>query len=156
MKKLLCLLALISVVCVVGCEKVEEKGAYKEGTYFGYNVEESHGEKYVSTAVIYVGENGKIENVFIDSTYTKDGVNTTKKVLGDDYGMKSTSANMGNIEGGAEWYEQIKVLEGKVVAEQGIDWLVLNDSNKTDAVSGVTITVDGYQKALANALKNAK
>ena len=38
--------------------------------------------------------------MFIDSTYlTSTGEITTKKVLGDDYGMKETSATMAIIEG---------------------------------------------------------
>src|SRR5574344_1076494 len=144
MKKILSLLAIISIICVVGCEKVEEKGNYKEGTYFGSYEYESYGAKYVTTSVIYVNEKSKIASVFVDSTYKKDDVNTTKKVLGDAYGMKSTSANNGVIAGGAEWYEQVQKIEEKTIAEQGISWLVMDESNKTDSVSGVTITVDSY------------
>ncbi len=156
MKKLLGLLAIVSIVLVVGCEKVEEKGDYKEGTYFGSYEFESHEQKYVTTAVVYVDKTGKIASAFIDSTYLKNEVYTTKKTLGDAYGMKSSSAEQGNIEGGAEWYEQVEKIEEKVVSEQGIDWLVLDEENKTDSVSGVTITVDTYYKALDAALKSAK
>ena len=44
MKKLLLSLLLILTISLTGCEKVEEKGVYKEGTYFGYASEESYGE----------------------------------------------------------------------------------------------------------------
>lgn len=156
MKKLLSLLAIVSIMLVVGCEKVEKTGKYKEGTHFGTYQYESYGKKYVTTAVVYVDKTGNITSAFIDSTYFKDDVYTTKKVLGDNYGMKDTSAEQGVIEGGSEWYEQIEQIEKKVVSEQGIEWLVLDESNKTDSVSGVTITVDTYYKALDAALKNAK
>lgn len=159
MKKFLMTIMVVSLVLVTGCTKIEEKGNYKEGTYFGSSKEfESYGNKYVSTASVYVGADGKIKSVFIDSTYNKDGANTTKKTLGDAYGMKGTSANIGVIQGGAEWYEQINNLEAKIVQEQGLDWLKWSDDKetKTDSVSGVTITVDTYYEAVTNALKQAK
>jgi len=152
MKKVFLALVLAMLVCT-GCEKVET-GSYKEGTYMGYNID---GES-VTTAVVYVDKNGMIKSCYIDTTYTKNDINTTKKVLGDDYGMKETSADKGNIPGGAEWYEQVKVIEDKVVAEQNLDWVKWQDENNTklDAISGVTITADSYIKAIENALKQAK
>jgi major membrane immunogen (membrane-anchored lipoprotein) len=151
------LLVLLVVFVLTGCEKVNE-GKYKEGTYFGSYQYESYGKKYVTTAVVYIDDAGLIKSVFIDSTYFKNDVYTTKKVLGDDYGMKEASAKNGVIEGGAEWYEQINVFEDKVVEEQGLDWLTFTDEakTKTDAVSGVTITVDTYNAAVKAALDQAK
>lgn len=155
----LCVVA-FGLVLMTGCEKVSEQGVYKEGTYFGYDEYESYGENFVTTAVVYVNENGMIKSVFIDSTYTKNGVNTSKKVLGDDYAMKSTSANMGVIPGGAEWYEQAEKIEEKVISEQGLDWVKWEDEANTkldlDTISGVTISADSYINAVSNALKLAK
>ena len=159
MKKFLVTLMICALVLVTGCTKVEDEGNYKEGIYFGASKEfESYGQKYVSTATVYVGNDGKIKSVFIDSTYNKDGVNTTKKTLGDDYGMKATSANIGAIPGGAEWYEQINNLETKIVEEQGLDWLEWSndEKTKTDSVASVTITVNTYYEAVMNALAQAK
>ena len=157
MKKVLLGLLAIILVCITGCEKVET-GMYKEGTYLGYDFVQSYDDKVVTTALIYVDSNGLIKSCYIDSTHIKDGVNTTKKVLGDDYGMKETSANMGEIPGGAEWYEQVKVIEDKVVAEQNLDWVKWKDEENTklDSISGVTITADSYIKAISNALSQAK
>lgn len=152
--------AFIGLVVLAGCGKVEEKGNYKEGTYYGSTEYESYGAKYVTSAVVYVNENGMIKSVFIDSTYDKDDVNTTKKALGDNYGMKDTSANIGVIPGGAEWYEQVAKIEEKVVAEQGLDWVKWSDDAKTkldvDTISGVTISSDSYINAVSNALSQAK
>ncbi len=161
MKKFLTLsFVLVGLFIFSGCEKVEEKGIYKEGTYFGSVEYESYGANYVTSAVVYVNENGMIKSVFIDSTYDKDSVNTTKKTLGDAYGMKETSANIGVIPGGAEWYEQVKKIEDKVVAEQGIDWVKWSDEAKTkldvDTISGVTISSDSYINAVSKALSQAK
>lgn len=161
MKKILMGLVLVlGLFLVTGCDNIfaPAKGEYKEGTYMGAVEYESYGSKYVVTAVLYVDDNGLIKSCHIDSTYTKDGVNTTKKTLGDAYGMKSASAAQGNIDGGAEWYEQVAVIEDKVIEEQGIDWVTWEDDEKTklDAVSGVTITADHYIEAISKALAQAK
>ncbi len=157
MKKISVIILTVLLVMISGCTKVEQ-GNYKEGTYFGSIELESYGTKYVTTAVVYIGKTGRIESCFIDSTYNKDAVNTTKKTLGDEYGMKETSANIGVIEGGAEWYEQVEVIEKKVVSEQGINWVSWADDTKTklDAVSGVTITANYYIDAIKMALDKAK
>ena len=152
------------VVCLVmgilfftGCTKVEEKGDYKEGTYYGYVESESYGKTYVTSAVVYINEEGSIKSVFIDSTYIKDEVVTTKKSLGDKYSMKATSAKSGKIEGGAEWYEQAKTLETKIVEEQGTNWVKYQSDNATlDSVSGVTIKANTLVEAVNKALEQAK
>lgn len=157
MKKIFGIL-IISLLCLTGCEAVEtEKGEYKEGTYFGSVSSESYGKMYTTTATVYVNQNGMIKSVFIDATYIKDDVVTTKKALGDAYAMKETSASIGNIEGGAEWYEQVETLEDKIVSEQGLDWVTYQEDNSTlDGVSGVTIQVADLIKAVDIALNNAK
>lgn len=160
MKKIILSLTLLLIVFATGCEKVDEKGAYKEGTYFGSINYESYGKSYVTTATVYVDNTGYIKSVFIDSTYFKDDVYTTKKTLGDEYGMKSASAAAGNIENGAEWYEQISEIEEKVVSEQGLDWVKWSNEEETkldvNTISGVTITADTYVKAVDAALSQAK
>ncbi len=156
MKKILFICGLLSVFLLVGCNIITGVGKYKEGTYMGSDEYTSYGKKYVTTAVVYVDFSGMIKSVYIDSTYFKNEVYTTKKVLKDAYGMKGTSASTGNIPGGAEWYEQINTLEDEIVLQQGIEWLKYNDEGKTDSVAGVTITVDSYYKAVNNALEQAK
>lgn len=150
MKKYLGIIfALIVIFAVTGCEKVNE-GKYKEGTYYGYVIDNYGGAENVATAVLYVDSNGLIKSVFLDTVYTKDGVNTTKKSLGNDYGMKARS------EAGKEWYEQVELLEKKVVENQGTSFITINDEGKTDAVAGVTMKVDALYKALNKALEQAK
>ena len=151
MKKYLILLCALFIVglMVTGCEKVN-KGNYKEGTYFGSVVDDYGGSKNLATAVIYVDSNGMIKSVFLDTTYVKDNANTTKKALKDDYGMKSRS------EVKKEWYEQVELIEKKVVENQGISFINLDSNGKTDAIAGVTIKIDALYKALNNALEKAK
>lgn len=149
MKKVLFGLVLVFALFLVGCEKLE--GNYKKGVYFGSKEYTSYGVKYVATAAVTVNEKGMIESVFIDSTYVKNGVNTTKKVLGDLYGMAKT-------EGQLEWFEQVNALEDKIVLEQGLEWFNYSNEEKTDidSVSGVTISVNDYHDAVKIALDQAK
>lgn len=152
---------LLSVFLLCGCEKVEQEGSYKKGIYSGAVTYESYGKTYVTTATIYVGKSGNIENCYIDSTYqTEDGIITTKKALGDDYQMKETSAAIGVIPGGAEWYEQVEQIEKKVVEEQNLNWVKWSDDAETkldlDTISGVTISADTYIEAVKQAIDQAK
>jgi len=141
--------------CTVNNNSV--KGNYKEGTYFGTYQYEYNGQKDVATAVIYVDSTGVIKSCFLDTTYMKDEIYTTKKTLGDSYGMKNTSAGIGVIPNGAEWYEQINAIEAKVLEEQGIDWVKYDENGtKLDGFSGATINVLDLMKALENALNQAK
>lgn len=144
-------MTIIGLLFLTGCEKVEQPGNYKEGTYYGHAKDNYGGETNTATAVIYIDKNGKIKSVFADTTYTKDGNITTKKSLGKDY-------NMSTIMNTKEWDEQIKLLEDKIIQEQGLDWLKWTDNEKTttDSVSGVTIKINAIYEAIGNALNQAK
>ena len=150
MKKLLSLL--LVTVMLTGCGS----NSLKEGTYEGSAVDTLGGQENTATAKITIDAEGKITDVYLDTTYTKDGVETTKKTLGNEYGMKETSANKGVIEGGAEWFEQVEALEQAVIDNQGIDFLNVDEDGYTDAVSKCTIKVDALYKALEDALNKAK
>lgn len=146
MKKLKYVLCLLVVVLLVGCSK-----GYKEGEYTGSAVDSYGGQNNTATAKVTIDKDGKITSVFLDTTYTKDGVATTKKTLKEEYGMLSS---YGSSIG--EWYEQVEKLEQAVVEHQGIDFLKLDDEGKTDAVSGCTIKIDAMYEALSKALDSAK
>ena len=134
MKKKIIVLSMVSLLLLGGCAK-----GYKEGIY-------------TATATVTVDSNGKITSVELDTTYTKDGVKTTKKALGSEYGMYNNP--YGSTIG--EWDTQVKALEDYIVKNQGIDSLKLNEDGKTDAVSGCTIKIDALYEAASNALKQAK
>ena len=144
------LIAIVMCVFVfTGCEKVSE-GNYKEGTYYGSVVDYYGGSNAVASAVVYVDSTGMIKSVFLDTVYTKDDVLTTKKTLGDAYNMKQAS------EVGKEWFEQVNLIEAKVIENQNITFMTLNEDGKTDTIAGVTMKVDALYKALENALNQAK
>jgi len=146
MKKIVCLILALSFI-FTGCDVVTTE--YKEGVYEGSASDTYGGENNTATAKITVNSEGKITDVYLDTTYTKDGVLTTKKALKEEYGMKQYGASY-------EWYEQVEALENAIVQNQGIKFLKLDENGKTDAVSTCTIKIDALYKALENALNKAK
>lgn len=150
MKKIRNLICIFALVLLVGCSK-----GYKEGEYTGTAVDSYGGQENTASAKVTIDSEGKITDVFLDTTYTytnDDGVSvtTTKKTLGDDYNMMSYPGAAG------EWYQQVEALEQAVIDNQGIDFLELDDDGKTDAVSGCTIKIDALYAALEDALEQAK
>ena len=145
--KKIILIGVIGLALLSGCSK-----GYKEGIYTGTAIDSYGGQNNTATAIVTVDKNGKITYVDLDTTYTKDGVETTKKKLGDSYGMYG--GEYGSQVG--EWYQQVEALEKNVVYNQGLDKIKMNDEGYTDAVSGCTIKIDALYEALENALKQAK
>ncbi len=163
MKKLACLFA--AAVLLAGCGGGSGDDANKDNntttstvTGEGTATNESNGETLKTTAKVTM-DGDKFTNVEIDETYKdKDGNDTTKKALGADYGMKETSASIGQIEGGAEWFEQIEFLEN-YIKENGVDGIELNDEGKAtneDVLTGCTINIKPYIEAVKAAKDNAK
>ncbi len=146
-------------------------GTYTPGVHYGDN-----GEGYM--AVVVINANGGIENVTFDAIYCTeikidDPANpgtlisqdpkeysscTTKQTLGFDYNMALYSAST------LEWFEQANLLAGAIVSNQGwvTGWLITADHfDPTDAeviadgIAGVSISINGFQGALEDALTNA-
>ncbi len=134
---------------------VHVKGDYTPGTYFGAS-------EGLYTAVVVINPEGGIQSVFFDAVSCsvdtdEDGTNdsncTTKQTLGDAYNMVTY--------GGAnqEWYMQANELAAAVVAAQGFSaaWTIVDGHfDGVDAVSGVTISVGGFEEALEAALLQAE
>ena len=147
MKKILFVLV-VCMLFVSGCSK-----GYKEGVYTGTAIDSYGGQDNTATAIVTIDKSGKITDVNVDTTYTtSDGVSTTKKTLGTEYGMYNHP--YGSKIG--EWYQQAEALENFVIENQGIDKITLDEDGKTDAVSGCTIKIDALYEAIDNALKEAK
>lgn len=145
MKKLLTLL--LVTVLLTGCGS----NTLKEGTYEGSAIDNYGGEENTATAKITIDSEGKITDVYLDTTYTtKEGIKTTKKELKENYGM----IKYGQAQ--YEWCQQVEALEQAVIDNQGIAFLNIDEDGYTDAVSTCTIKVDALYKALEDALNKAK
>ena len=148
MKKILSI-ALVAIL-LTGCGS----NGLKEGTYEGSAIDTYGGEENTATARVTIYAEGKITDVYLDTTYSIDGVETTKKTLGDEYGMKVGNSDYGQAE--YEWYEQVEALEQAVIDNQGIEFLNVDEDGYTDAVSTCTIQVSALYEALEDALNKAK
>lgn len=147
MNKKICVMGILGLLLLSGCSK-----GYVEGVYTGTAIDSYGGQNNTATAIVTVDANGKITDVNLDTTYTKDGVQTTKKALGTDYGMYGVP--YGSQVG--EWYEQVEKLEKNIVDNQGLDGVKMDSDGYTDTVSGCTIKIDAMYEAVTDALKQAK
>jgi major membrane immunogen (membrane-anchored lipoprotein) len=147
MNKKMFLLGVIGLFLLSGCSK-----GYVEGVYNGTAADNYGGQSNTATAKVTVDSDGKIVDVYLDTTYTKGGIVTTKKTLGADYGMYGVP--YGSQVG--EWYEQVEALEDSVIENQGLKGIKLDSDGYTDTVSGCTIKIDALYKALEDALDQAK
>lgn len=127
---------------------------YKPGIYRESNT--TIGSKYAATdyITIIINDEGKIQNVLIDSLLPIDEKDiskgyTSKQLVGDNYGMKKASKI------GKNWDEQAEIISKNIVDNQGITFTVKED-RKTDGIVGATIKVQGYVELINKILDRAK
>ncbi len=121
---------------------------WKDGTYTGeVSAADEKGWKEMATVTI---SGDKITSVQLNSVNT-DTAKGNKLDLSKsgEYKMVEQGGAM------APWHDQVKALEDYVVANQGLD-VTTNAEGKTDAISGTTISVTGFEQAIDNALSKAK
>jgi hypothetical protein len=160
MKKLIAfffvaLLALSLVAC-------KEREYPVDGVFLGYEVSVSRNAPQVTFVTVTI-EDDKIVAWNIDvrqGTRTNTGTAEvpnytfawnakTKKELGNDYGMKPSSAI------GKEWFEQAAAIEAFWLAN-GVEAMTKNaETGAIDNITGVSIK-DAYSVAALRALENAK
>ncbi|MDO5026748.1 MAG: hypothetical protein Q4E50_02830 [Tissierellia bacterium] len=156
---------------------VEAKDAEKLGlgiySVFGHGTSPAKDEKgakvqfETNMVALASDKDGKIVASIIDTAqnsvaYELDGSlsekfnpqGTTKKELGDGYGMKKNSGI------GKEWFEQIAGLEQYLVGKtlDDVKAMKLEEGKATDAdlLSSVTIAIDEYQKVVTKAIEDIK
>ena len=126
----------------------------------------------VTIVAVTVDENGVIADCVIDAVQAKvnfDGQGQlltdlsapvlSKNELGADYGMGPVSASMGGI--GKEWNEQAQALADYVVGKTADEVLgiAVDEATKpagADLAASVTISIGGFQQAIAQAVERAK
>ncbi len=164
MKKMWLLLLVVSAAFVLTACQPREYAA--DGDYTAYAVG-THNGPQVTTVTVTI-EDDEIVGFYIDTrqggvdqtagadtpdddsddTYEATWNTQTKKELLDAYGMAA-------IAGGLEWYEQAEALEAHWLAN-GVTLDDVDSEGNTDAVTGVSITVDEYYDLALEAIQNAK
>lgn len=120
-----------------------ETQGYQDGSYFAEAADYSKsGWKEVVALKV---EGGKIVSANWNALYKDGGLDKKQSSLIGQYGMKAGGAS-------AEWHEQAIKVEQFLIEQQSLDSLALKEG-KTDAVSGVSITVSGFEALVNQALE---
>jgi hypothetical protein len=117
---------------------------YTPGTYVASSVEPGTYGDTTYFVVLTISANGGIADVYVDAV----SGDSTKKALGDAYGMVDETDNP---DGDLEWYVQAITLEEAIEAAQG--WDVAWDV--ADGLAGVSVSIDTLKIAFEAALLEA-
>lgn len=125
-----------------------QTGPYKDGAY--HAEQDKFADSGWKDTVDLTIMNGNIVAVNWDGV-NKAGGDVKKKVSEDGkYGMKAN----GNSQ--AEWHEEAAKAEQFLLEKQDPKAFAVKDDGSTDAVSGVTIHVNGFTELVEKALEGAK
>ncbi|CAH0120290.1 hypothetical protein PAE9249_02807 [Paenibacillus sp. CECT 9249] len=122
-----------------------ESGAYADGIYFAQEDQfsEKSGWKYM---VLLTVQDGKIIEANWTGAHKNGGPDKKESSKSGQYGMKAGGAQ-------SEWHEQAELMEKALIEKQDPKAIAVKEDGKTDAVSGVSITVKEFtslaEKALA-------
>ena len=127
----------------------------------------------LTVAAVTLNADGTIASIKVDAIQVKtafDATGTlkdtnatefkTKRELGNDYNMKGASQGKGQIEGGAEWFEQADAFEawakGKTLAQ--VEAAMGADQYPTDEqlLAGCTMKINGFVAATKKAITEAQ
>ncbi|KGE19567.1 hypothetical protein [Paenibacillus wynnii] len=123
-----------------------QAGALKDGGYHAEGAEFDPNNGFKSTVDLTVANGNVVAAKF--SGVNKDGVDKQQYSADGKYGMKAAGAQ-------AEWHEEIAKVQAYYV-ENKATAPALNDEGKTDAISGVSISVGEYFTLAEKALEGAK
>ncbi|TCZ76350.1 FMN-binding protein [Paenibacillus albiflavus] len=164
MKKLSMLLAaimLVSVLAACGSKANDEastpaptttpaassdvaQGTLADGNYFAQEDKfEDSGWKYMVEIEV---KDGKIANVNWTGANKDGGMDKKALDKAGKYGMKEKAKAQ------AEWYEQAEKVEKFLIEKQDVKAITFDDKGKTDAISGVSISVNAFAKLADQAL----
>jgi major membrane immunogen (membrane-anchored lipoprotein) len=119
-------------------------GDYTDGYYYAELAEDDQGFTYLGQFQVV---NGTIVGANLNAkSLNEEGKDTSKKELGDDYGMVAYGGAQ------AEWYAQAEAVEAFILANQGFD-VTLDAEGKTDAVAGASIHLTQFVELFNEALK---
>ncbi len=123
---------------------VAEAGSMEDGYYFGQAEADDKGN---TAQVVYIVFNGNIVAAEFDAVVPGDEGDSYKSVLSIDgeYNLADGAV--------APMHEQLATLNAELVANQVFEYELDEDGKVTDASSGATISIDGYEVAFNNAVK---
>ncbi|MEK3785897.1 FMN-binding protein [Paenibacillus sp. FSL K6-1230] len=124
-----------------------EAGIYKDGTYHAEADKFAEKSGWKETADVVVAA-GKIIHVNF-SGVNEAGEDKKQNSIDGKYGMKAGGAS-------SEWHEQAALAESYLVEKQDPASLTFNEEGKTDAISGVSISLKSYYDLVTKALEGAK
>lgn len=125
-----------------------EPGPYKDGNYHaeGDKFAEKSGWKETADVIVSAGNIVRVNF---------SGVNEA----GEDKRQNSIDGKYGMVANGgaqAEWHEQAAIAEQYLIEKQDPAAVSFNEEGKTDAISGVSISLKSYYDLAAKALEQAK
>lgn len=121
------------VATVAPTATVEENTSslLNDGTYTKTAEEAENGYTYEMTMVV---TDGAITSLTYDGT-NEEGASKAQLSLDGEYVM---------TEDGLSWAEQSELLANYVIEHQSTDGLTTNEEGKTDAITGVSISIGGF------------
>lgn len=123
--------------------ELPDNAQWKDGSYTATGeLDESSGFTDEVTLTVV---NGKITELNWDA-YTEDG--SRKSVLSENGEYEMT-------EDGPSWEQQATALAEAVIANQSLSFLGMDEHGKTDAVSGVSISVSGFVDLVKRCMEQA-
>lgn len=115
----------------------------KDGTYKAYEDDFSNGYRdFVELKI----ENGKITSANWDAEAQNGGKSKKQASIDGEYVMTET---------GLPWHEQAQKMEQELIKTQKPSSIHYDDNGKTDAVAGVSVSVDGFAKLAEKCLDEA-
>ncbi len=185
MKKILALVLAIAMLATFAACGGAKEAEYKLGMGVDVSLDSSAdaaddkdavAQADATVATVVLDAEGKIVAADLDCAQTKvsvtadgkvtvDGVDLrTKKEKKEDYNMKGVSASYGNIEGGAEWYEQAAAFVEKMVGKTVADIKALtteeknghNVSTDADIYAVCTMDITSFKAAFVAACEDAQ
>ena len=129
--------------CMKEAAVLTETVELKDGTYEA-KTEEPDGSGFIDQVTITVKDKKITEVVW--------------EAVGEDGKKKSVMSEEGEYvmtEDGPTWKEQAEALAAALVENQNLEFLKMDEQGKTDAVSGVSISVGGFVKLAQQCLDEA-
>lgn len=124
------------------------KGKFKDGYYTAE--EEAFSESGWKEKVNITVVNGYVVSVYWTADNKEGGEDKYVQSVNGKYGMK----DKGNAK--AEWHEQADLVTAYLLKNQDVSGIKVNDSGKTDSISGASIAVSKFVELANKALDKAK